>query len=148
MRVGAWGTLLVMVACCAGCASQPAAPVVSAVAPGQAQISITRTNEGPSWSAAAQIDINGAHVVALAPGQSYSGGVPPGPVTMTARANMDIGQYVVKFNAVAGKTYAFEVSKRGAQTAAGILGGAAGMILEAAASGDQSGAFKITEVAR
>lgn len=137
-----------VVACCAGCASQPAAPLVSAVAPGQARIAIKRTDEGPSWGAAAQIEINGAHVAELAPGQSYTGGVPPGPVSMTAKANMDIGQYVVKFNAVAGKTYAFEVSKRGAQTAAAILGGAAGMIIEAAASGDQSGAFKITAAAR
>jgi hypothetical protein len=148
MRAGAWGTLLAVLACCTGCASQPVAPVVSAVAPGQARISITRANEGPSWSAAAQIDINGAHVVALAPGQSYSGGVPPGPVTMTATANMDIGKYVVKFNAVAGKTYAFEVSNRGAHTAAGLFGGVAGMVLETAASGDQSGAFQITEVAQ
>src|ERR1700740_671626 len=113
MRLGIWGTLLVVVACCAGCASQPAVPLVSAVAPGQARISIKRTDEGPSWSAAAQIEINGAHVAELAPGQSYTGGVRPGPVSMTAKANMDIGLYVVKFNAVAGRTYAFEVAKRG-----------------------------------
>lgn len=147
MRAGIWGALFVVVACCAGCASQPAAPLMSAVAPGQARISIRRTDEGPSWSAAAQIAINGAHVVELAPGQSYSGGVAPGPVAMIATAKMDIGQYVVKFNAVAGKSYAFEVSKRGAHTAAGLLGGVAGMIVETAANGDQSGAFQITEVA-
>lgn len=148
MRLGIWGTLLVTAACSAGCASQPAAPLVSAVAPGQARISIRRTDEGPSWGAGAQIEINGALAAALAPGQSYTGGVSPGPVTMIASAKMDVGQYVVKFDAVAGKTYAFEVSPRGAHTAAGVLGGAAGMILETAVNGDQSGAFKITEVER
>lgn len=147
MRLGIWGALLLMVACCAGCASQPAAPLVSAVAPGQARITIRRTDEGPSWGAAAQIAINGAHVAELAPGQSYSGGVPPGPVAMTVTANMDIGQYDLKFNAVAGRSYAFEVSRRGEHMAAGMFG-LTGMILETAANGNQSGAFKITEVAR
>lgn len=147
MRLGIWGTLLVAAAC-AGCASQPMAPIVSAVAPGQARISITRTDEGPSWGAAAQIEINGAQVVALAPGQSYSGGVSPGPVTMIATANMDIGRYVMTFNAVAGKTYAFDVSKRGAHTAAGVVGGVAGMIVESAVNADRGGPFMITEAAR
>jgi len=148
MRVGISGALLVMIACCAGCASQPAAPIVSAVAPGQARISITRTDHQPlSWGPGAQITINGV-LVELAPGQNYSGGVPPGPVTITAAAKMDIGRYVVRFNAAAGKTYAFEVSQRGARIAAGAIGGLAGMIVESAASGEQSGAFKITEVAR
>ncbi len=147
MRVAIWGTLLVTVACCAGCASQPAAPIVAAVAPGQARISITRTDHAVSWGPPAQITINGA-LVQLAPGQNYSGGVPPGPVTVTAAGKMDIGMYVVRFNAVAGKAYAFEVSQRGARIAASALGGVAGLIVESAASGEQSGAFKITEVAR
>lgn len=133
-------------ACCAGCASQPVAPVVAAVAPGQAKISIARVDEGPSWSAAAQIDINGTHVVELAPGQTYTGGVPPGPVSVTASASMDIGHYTVHFNAVAGKTYAFQVGKRGAHIVAGVLGGLSGLVIDAAANGETSGAFQITQV--
>jgi len=145
MRVVIRATLIVMIAFCAGCASQPA-PIMSAVAPGQARISITRTDHALPFTRA-EIKINGA-LIELAPGQSYSGGVPPGPVTMTASGKMDVGQYVVKFNAVAGKTYAFEVSQRAERIAASAIGGVAGMMIESAASGDQSGAFKITEVAR
>jgi hypothetical protein len=148
VRAGFWGTLLVIAACCAGCASQPVAPVVAAVAPGQAKVSITRVDEGPSWSAAAQIDINGTHVVELAPGQTYTGGVPPGPVSMTASASMDIGHYTVHFNAAAGRSYAFQISKRGAHIAAGVLGGLSGLVIDAAANGETSGPFEITEAAR
>jgi hypothetical protein len=146
MRAGFAGTIVAV--WCAGCASQPPPPIAAAVAPGQARISITRVDEGPSWSAAAKIDINGAHVVDLAPGQSYSGGVASGPVSVTATAAMDIGQYTVKFNAVAGKTYAFQVLKRGARAVAALLGGVAGIVIDTAANGDTSGAFQITEVAR
>ena len=142
MRVGIAGAFVAV--WCAGCASQPAPPITAAVAPGQARISITRADEGPSWAAAAKIDINGAHVVDLAPGQSYTGGVASGPVSVTATAAMDIGHYTVKFNAVAGKTYVFQVSKRGAHVAAGVLGGLAGIVIDTAANGDASGAFQIT----
>jgi hypothetical protein len=146
VRARLWGIFLVIAALCAGCASQPLPPVVAAVPPGQAKISITRVDEGPSWGAAAQIEINGAHVVELAPGQSYSGGVPPGPVSMTVSANMDIGAYTLKFKAVGGNSYAFQISKRGARIASALLAGAVGVIVETAASGEQSGAFQITQV--
>ena len=121
-------------------------PIVAAVAPGQARISITRTDEGPSWSTAAKIDVNGAHVADLAPGQAYTGGVAPGPVSLTARASVDIGYYTENFNAVAGKTYVFQVSKRTEQVVAGVLGGVVGMSIDAAANNEKSGAFKITRV--
>jgi hypothetical protein len=120
---------------------------VAAVAPGQARISITRTDEGPSWSTAAKIDINGAHVADLAPGQYYTGGVAPGPVSLTAKASVDIGYYTENFTAVAGKTYAFQLSKRSEQVVAGVLGGVVGMSIDAANS-EKSGAFKITHVAQ
>lgn len=145
MRVRIGGALFLAV-WCAGCASQPAAPIVAAVAPGQARISITRTDEGPSWSTAAKIDVNGAHVADLAPGQAYTGGVAPGPVSLTARASVDIGYYTENFNAVAGKTYVFQVSKRTEQVVAGVLGGVVGMSIDAAANNEKSGAFKITQV--
>jgi hypothetical protein len=140
------GSILFFAVWSAGCASQPAAPIVAAVAPGQARISITRTDEGPSWSTAAKIDVNGTPVADLAPGQTYIGGVAAGPVSLTAKASLDIGYYTEKFNAVAGKSYAFQVSKRTEHVVAGVLGGVVGMGIDAAANSEKSGAFKITQV--
>ncbi len=59
---------------------------------------------------------------------------------------MDIGYYTENFNAVAGKTYVFQVSKRTEQVVAGVLGGVVGMSIDAAANNEKSGAFKITQV--
>jgi hypothetical protein len=55
-----------------------------------------------------------------------TGGVPPGHITLIASLSWDIGQYKYEFNAVAGKTYAFELSRRGEHLAAGILFGLSG----------------------
>src|SRR5258708_5923137 len=141
MRVRIWGSLL-MAVWCAGCAAQPAAPIVASVAPGQARISITRVDEGPSWSTAAKIEVNGSHVGDLAPGQTYTGGVAPGPISLTAKAAVDIGFYTVKFNAVAGKTYAFQGSKRTEPVLANVLGRVVGVALEPPPNKEASGAFK------
>ncbi len=161
MRVRIWGPLLIAV-WCAGCAAQPAAPLVNAVAPGQARITITREAlPGPpviiddingghvAETLAAQIDVNDAHVAELAPGQTYVGGVPPGPSSVTATGTGEPGHYVVKFNAVAGKTYAFQVAPRAdaSRRVALIFGGLPGAVMEAAAKGETGGAFKITQVA-
>ena len=146
---------------CAGCAAQPAAPLVNAVAPGQARITIAReTLPGPpvmiddidgghvAEVAPALIDVNDAHVADLAPGQTYTGGVPPGPTSVTATGATEPGHYKVKFNAVAGKTYAFHVSPGTDAThvVALMAGGVAGRIIEAAAKGDTGGPYKITQV--
>jgi hypothetical protein len=144
MRLGIGAILSLIAVGCAGCASQPAAPIVSAVAPGQAKIVLTRADEGPL--ASVHIAVNGNHVVDLDAGQSYTGGVPPGHVTLTATLSWDIGQYKVEFNAVAGKTYKFQLSRRGEHLAAGILFGLAGLVVETAASGEQSGEYRITPV--
>jgi hypothetical protein len=73
--------------------------------------------------------------------------VAPGPVSVTAYAGMDIGHYTVKFNAAAGKTYAFQVSRRNERLPAALLGGAVGIVIDTAANGETSGAYKITQVA-
>jgi hypothetical protein len=165
VRIG--GSLLLAV-CCAGCAAQPTLPLVNAVAPGQARITITReTPPGPpviiddidgghvAEAPAALIDVNDAHVADLAPGQTYIGGVPPGPASVTATGTAEPGHYVVKFNAVAGKTYAFQVSprtdaSRKAALIAGSLAGAVGVLagasIEATAKGESGGPYKITQV--
>jgi hypothetical protein len=160
MRVRIWGSLL-MAVWCAGCAAQPAAPLVNAVAPGQARITITReAPPGPpviiddingghvAETLAVQLDVNDAHVAELAPGQTYIGGVPPGPTSVTATGTAEPGHYVVKFNAVAGKTYAFQVAPRADATrkVAFMLGGLPAVI-EATAKGETGGPFKITQVA-
>jgi len=119
MRMRIWGSLLLAV-CCGGCSAQPPAQLVNAVAPGQAKISITRdplppgppvmvdSIDGPHPAEAppALIDINETHIGNLAPGQTYVGGVAPGPTAITVTGMMDAGNYVLRFDAVAGKTYA------------------------------------------
>lgn len=147
MRLGIGAIVSLIAISVAGCASQPAQPIVSAVAPGQAKISIIRTDTGPYIGpSTVQISVNGNHLTDLAPGQSYTGGVPRGPVTLTLTQSGDIGHYNLEFNAVPGKTYAFEVSPRVEPRVAVALGGLAGVLLEEAASGDHSGGFKITPV--
>jgi hypothetical protein len=134
MRVGVGAILLSVAVGCAGCASQPASPIASAIKPGQAKIVLTRANEGPLLNSV-HVAVNGTHVVDLDPGQSYTGGIPAGHVTLIATLSLDIGQYKYEFNAVAGKTYAFQLS-----------GGLAGLVVETAVSGEQSGEYKITPV--
>ncbi len=97
MRLGIGALFSLIAICCAGCASQPAAPIVSTVAPRQAKIVLTRSDQGPYiFSSSVQIDANGKHLIDLAPGQSYTGGVAPGSVTLTATVEMDMGQYKIE----------------------------------------------------
>ncbi len=160
MRMRIWGSLLVAV-WCAGCAAQPTAPLVNAVAPGQARITITREAlSGPpviiddingghvAEMPAALIDVNDAHVADLQPGQTYIGGVSPGPTSVTATGTAEPGHYTVRFDAVAGKTYAFQVSPRtDATRRVAMATGLAGYAIEAAAKGESGGPFKLTPVA-
>jgi hypothetical protein len=147
MRLGIGVIFPVIVLVCAGCASQPAAPIVSTIAPGQAKLTITRTDPSACIIACpAHIDANGNHLVDLASGQSFTGGVPHGPVTLTVSQSGDIGHYNVQFDAAPGKLYAFEVSRRIEPTVAGAVGGLAGLLLEEGVSGDHSGSFKIAPV--
>lgn len=160
MPVRIWGSLL-MAVWCAGCAAQPTLPLVNAVAPGQARITITREAlPGPpviiddingghvAETAAALIDVNDTHVADLAPGQTYVGGVSPGPTSVTAAGTGNPGHYTVKFNAVAGKTYAFQVAPRAeaSRTVATVMG-ALPAAIEATAKGDVGGPYKLTQVA-
>jgi hypothetical protein len=146
LRIGA--IISIIAICCAGCASQPAQPIVSAVVPGQAKITITRANQGPYIGPAATVHVavNGTEVVSLAAGQTYTGGVKPGAVTLTASEALDIGQYTLRFDAVPGKTYKFLLSRRSVHMMAGVFGGLAGMVVETAVSGEQSGDYQITPV--
>jgi hypothetical protein len=160
MRVGMTGSLLLAVLC-AGCSAQAPTRLVNAVAPGQAKITITRDPlppgppvmiddiDGPHPAEAppALIDINEAHIGNLAPGQTYVGGVAPGPIAITVTGMMEAGNYVLRFDAVAGKTYAFQVSPRTsiAHSVAPLFG-FTGRVVEAAVMGERGGPFKITQV--
>ncbi len=122
MRWGIGALFSLIAICCAGCASQPAALIVATVAPGQAKITIMRTDTPACLiPCLVQIDANGKHLAELGPGQSYTGGVPHGPVTLTLSQTADIGHYKLEFNATAGKTYAFEVSQRVEPKVAAVL---------------------------
>jgi hypothetical protein len=145
MRLGVGALFSLIAIFCAGCAAQPAQPIVSGVAPGQAKITITDT---PACIAgcAVQIDANGNHLVELAPGQTFTGGGCAGTVTLVVWQSLDIGQYKIEFKAVSGKTYAFEVSPRTEHRVAGILFGLSGLFVETVASGEHAGGFKITPV--
>jgi hypothetical protein len=148
MRMRILGSLLLAV-WCAGCAAQPTLPLVNAVAPGQARITVTREAlPGPpviiddingghvAETAAALVDVNDTHVADLAPGQTYVGGVPPGPTSVTATGTGNPGHYMVKFNAVAGKTYAFQVAPRAeASRTVAMVMGALPAAIEATAKG-------------
>jgi hypothetical protein len=159
MRARLGGSLLLAV-WCAGCSVQPPAQLANAVAPGQAKISITRdplppgppvmvdSIDGPHPAEAppALIDINEAHIGNLAPGQTYVGGVAPGPTAITVTGMMEAGNYVLRFDADAGKTYAFQVSPRTsiAHSVAPVFG-FTGRVVEAAVMGERGGPFKITQ---
>jgi hypothetical protein len=147
MRWGVGAIFSVIALVGAGCAAQPAAPIVAAVAPGQAKITIRRTDT-PACIAgcSVQIDANGNHLTELAPGQSYTGGVPAGAVSLTVWQSLDIGQYKIEFKALPGKSYAFEVSPRIEHRVAGALFGLSGLFVETVASGEHAGGFQITPV--
>jgi hypothetical protein len=148
MRLGIGAIFSFIAICCAGCASQLAAPIVSGIGPGQAKIVITRADQGPYIGPAATVHVavNGTEVVSLVAGQTYTGGVKPGAVTLTASEALDIGQYTLRFDAVPGKTYKFLLSRRSVHTMAGVFGGLAGIVVETAVSGEHSGDYEITQV--
>jgi hypothetical protein len=147
MRLGIGAILSLIAIGCAGCAAQPAAPIVSVVAPGQAKITITRTDTLACIAPCpVQVDANGNHLTELALGQTYSGGVPAGSVTLVVWQSLDIGQYKLELKAVPGKTYAFEVSPRTEHKVAAFLFGMSGLFAETVASGEHSGGFQITPV--
>ena len=146
MRLGIGAILSVIAIGCAGCASQPAQPIISAVAPGQAKIAITRTDTPACIvPCLVQVDANGNHLAELAPGQTFTGGVPGGTVT----GGLAVARHwpiQTRIQSRVGKTYAFEVSPRTEHKVAAIVGGMTGLFVETVASGEHSGGFKITPV--
>jgi hypothetical protein len=150
MRWGVVGVLLVIVACCVGCEPPPSnAPIAAAVAPGQAKLSITRESEESLGFAPVHIALDGTQLIDLAKGQTYTGGIPAGSVSLTASMDGQWGKYTERFTTVPGRTYTFLVERRVEHAVAtslnnyGVIGGIAAMALD---SGEQSGPYKITPV--
>jgi hypothetical protein len=124
-------------------ATASAAPV--AIPAGQASLTISRVNNYYGALVPVRVSANGADFASLGLGESFTGGVKPGPVTLTTSMWSTPGSYTVHFDAVAGKRYAFELQPRGAGLAlasAGIIGS----VVDAAANGEQSGPYKLVEV--
>jgi hypothetical protein len=140
--------LLMMLVGLTGCVTSDAAPTVVPVARGQASVTITRPNAYYASAVPVDLDANGVRIVSLASGGSYTGPIPPGPVTLTATSWSSPGRYTVRFNAEPGRQYAFEVAPRNEQMAATFVFGVVGLAADSVAHEETSGAFKITAIAK
>ncbi len=131
----------------AGCVTDQSATAnaAPAIPPSQATLTIKRVNNYRGALVPVNVTANGAEFASLGLGESFTGGVKPGPVTLKTTMWSTPGSFTVQFNAVAGKHYAFELQPRQAGiafAAAGILGS----VVDAAANGEQSGPYKLVEV--
>lgn len=69
-----------------------------------------------------------------------------GKCTLSIKGSNLAGNYVKSFDAVAGQTYYFEVTRRAGNIVAGVVGGAVGVLVDRAIQGDEAGIFKITQL--
>jgi hypothetical protein len=114
------------------------------VSPGQAKISIKRESEESLAFDRAQVAINGTPTADIGKGQSYAGGIPAGPVTLTVGVDGAIGHYTLRFTAVPGKAYAFLIERRPEYAfSQSFQGGYLSYALNDPTS-EQSGPYKIT----
>jgi hypothetical protein len=138
----------------AGCvtdqsATAAAAPpaTTAAVAPGQATVTITRTDSYQAALLDVEVTANGAKFASIANGATFTGGINPGPVTLSVSHWSSPGGFTTRFNAEAGKRYAFQISPRAEQLVAGLAVGLVGVVADTAINGaEQSGTFKIVAV--
>jgi hypothetical protein len=131
----------------AGCVTDQAAANVApaAIPPGQALLTISRVNNYYGALVPVGVTANGASFASLGLGESFTGGIKPGPVTLTTSMWSTPGSFTVHFNAEPGKRYAFELQPRTAGLAwasAGIIGS----VVDAAANAEQSGPYKLVEL--
>jgi hypothetical protein len=149
--IGTLGVLAVLFAASAnlaGCVTDQttaANAVPAAIPPGQAMLTISRVNNYYGALVPVGVTANGANFTSLGLGESFTGGIKPGPVTLTTSMWSTPGSYTVHFNAEAGKRYAFELQPRTAGLAwasAGIIGS----VVDAAANAEQSGPYKLVEL--
>jgi hypothetical protein len=113
-----------------GCVTDQPSPHAFAPTPGQASITITRSNDFMSMGLSAAVELNGAKIASLGAGESYSGPVPAGSAVLTVSNWSAPGASSARFNAQPGKAYRFTITPRGAAVAAGLAGGIVGMAIE------------------
>jgi hypothetical protein len=87
---------------------------------GQAIVTISRVNNYYGALVPVQVTANGAEFASLGLGATFTGGIKPGPVTLTTSMWSTPGSYTIHFDAVAGKHYAFELQPRTAGLAFGL----------------------------
>ena len=133
----------------AGCVTDQSAAAAPppAIAPGQAIVTITRIEGYQAALLDVEVTANGAKFASIANGATFTGGINPGPVTLSVSHWSSPGGYTVRFKAEAGKRYAFEISPRAEQLVAGLAVGLVGVVADTAINGaEQSGTFKIVQV--
>ena len=114
--------LLFMLLACGGCVTDQFG-ASSDAAPGQASITISRSDDFTYRAAAASVEINGKSVATLAAGRTYTGTVPPGPAVLKVSAwsapfglathRLPAGSTSYRFTVESGKSYSFVISPRG-----------------------------------
>jgi hypothetical protein len=109
-------------------------------------LSIKRVDGTSLLGSTVHVAVNDVKVADIAEGQTYTGSIRAGEVSVTVSGTADIGQYTVHIKAVPGRTYAFQVSKRPAHWVAGVVGGLAGLIVATAASGEHGGSYQLVPV--
>lgn len=116
--------------------------VSAPLAKGQARIVVSRDESLLFVGAGAPVEINGQKVETLGRGGSVVKDVAAGKTNITVRVTSAPGQFVVLFDAKAGKTYRFMVIPK---TDALLLGSAFGIVGDAvhAQISDTSGYFQI-----
>jgi hypothetical protein len=131
-----------------GCVTdQTTAAAPTVIPPGQATVIIRRADSFQGSLITADVDANGVRFASIANGATFTGGINPGPVILSVSKWSTPGQYVVRFNAVAGKRYAFEISPRSELAIAGIAAGMVGVVADTVINGENtSGPFKIVQV--
>ncbi len=131
----------------AGCVTdQSAAAAPPVIPPSQATLTVTRVNNYYAALMPVAVTANGADFASLGLGETRTGGIKPGPVTLAATMLATPGTYTVHFNAEAGKRYAFELQPRTAGVVAAVSAGILGSVVDAAANGEQAGPYKLVEV--
>lgn len=116
----------------AGCATQgntPAATMTSAPA-GKAQVVITRSSDMLYVAAAARVDLNGMRAASLWRGESYSGVVDPGLLTISTDAWSAPGRSAIRFNVEPGKAYFIELAPNAGSMWSGAALGLVGQAIE------------------
>lgn len=110
-----------------------------------ARIFFIRNDKFLSPAQATSISIGGKMVYFEGDGTKFID-VEPGKCTMVIKGSIHEGDNIISFDAKAGHTYYYEISRRAGNIAAGMLGGVVGQFLESRIAGEKAGPFEIIEL--